>query len=323
MRISNYDALAATPLRADMFAVIDAGLAAIDTGEAVRRTVRRDGDTLCIGEKTCALHTAERVVLVGVGKCAAAAAAALEPVLGERLARGVVLGTTPAADVHFNRIEYIAGTHPIPTDENVQATRRIMDLLSGLSERDIAIIIVSGGGSTLLCQPLGTTCTEEAIVLDALTRGGADIVAINTVRKHLSVARGGGLARAAYPARVVSLIFSDVPGDDLGVVASGPTVLDTTTVADARVVLRVFPDVAATIAHALIETPKKEKYFANVDNILLVSNQTALDAMRAAGDTRGYASRIVTATLAGEAREAGAQIAANTLTVWRRNNSGD
>jgi len=211
-------------------------------------------------------------------------------------------------DVHagsLKRIKTYTGDHPFPTERNVSATGELIDLLSHLSERDLVLAVISGGGSTLLCSPQGMHCNLEADVLKCLFRAGADIREINTIRKHLSLARGGQLAKHAFPARIISLIFSDVPGDDLSFIASGPTVRDTTTVADAEAILDRY-EVRTSCAlpkESLLETPKEERFFTDVHNILIVSNITALHAMRDRAKELGFASVIKTHELHGEARD--------------------
>ena len=172
-----------------------------------------------------------------------------------------------------------------------------------MTERDLVIFVISGGGSTLLCQPGNFTCQMETGVIRCLFAAGAKIEEINTIRKHLSLARGGHLAKYAYPAKVISLIFSDVAHDDLQAVASGPTVRDETTAAEAREIMEKYgvESQCAFSPEELMETPKEEKYFEKVDNIVLVNNSLALDAMGEAAAARGLKPQIITASLAGEA----------------------
>ena len=180
-----------------------------------------------------------------------------------------------------------------------------MEFLSGRAESDLVIMLISGGGSTLLClPPPAMTCFDEGVLFAELTAKGAPIQDINTVRKHLSRARGGALAAIAYPAEVVSLIVSDVPGNDLSSIASGPTVLDSSTVADAQAILEAY-GVAVSAHIAFIETPKEQKYFDRVANILFITNQDALSAMLDEAKRHGYAAEIVDKQFAGEARDVG------------------
>jgi glycerate 2-kinase len=308
MRIKNFEDLAVSRARKIALGIAEAGLEAIDTARAVKKNIRREGDFLLVRDKKFSFQPGSRLVVIGVGKCSLEAAGALEDVLGDEISGGVVI------DVHKNglkRIKSLSGSHPLPTQENVDATKELIAALGGLKENDLVLAIISGGGSTLLCQPKNHTCLEEAKIVECLTRAGANIREINTVRKHTSLARGGYLAQYAYPARLVSLIFSDVPGDELEFVASGPTFRDTTTSKDAEAVLQKY-DVLGRCGIKdleLIETPKEEKYFQKTENVLLVSNKIALLAMAEAAEAAGFAPRIVSAAFAGEARELGKKMA--------------
>jgi glycerate 2-kinase len=311
MPIRNRDALATTPARNAALALADAALEAIDTGPAVRRSVVLDGDTLRIAGETLALPPAGRLRLVAVGKCASAAAGALVEALGPRLTDGIVLDVAESGGRPPAILRALRGTHPMPSAANVAATRAMLEFLEGARPDDVVVCVISGGGSTLLClPPAGSTFEEEYLVLQALFRAGATIREINTVRKHCSLARGGQLARAARPARVVGLVFSDVPGGALDLVASGPTVLDPSTVADAERVLGRYglPAACGLARFPLVETPKDRADFAAVRNVVLVSNQVALDAMAAAARRHGLAADVRSATMEGEARAVAAQV---------------
>ncbi len=229
-KIQNFDELAKSGLRRAVLNIAEAGFAAIDTEGAVKRSVRVEGDELEINSHKFDLGKINNLYVVGVGKCSLEAGRELEKILGDRITGGIVI------DVHvgaLKKIKTFTGTHPLPTNENVDATKHIIKLLKDCNEDDLVIFIISGGGSTLLCQPENYTCLEEADIFSCLTGAGATIQELNTVRKHISLARGGFLAKYAYPASSLALIFSDVPGNDLEFIASGPTIKDTTTVADA------------------------------------------------------------------------------------------
>jgi glycerate-2-kinase len=300
MKIQNFDQLATTPARRALLEIAEAGLVAIDTGVVIRAMVRRDGDVLTIGGEEIDLKQVERLVFVAVGKCAADAAVAAEDILGARITRGVVLDIKKCPETKYVRT--FCGTHPLPSSENLAATEEIVASLKDLTEHDLVIFVISGGGSTLLFLPQNRDDREEVAIFNALTNAGATIEELNTVRKHLSLARGGWLAEYAYPARVMSLIFSDVPGDDISFISSGPTVKDGTTMQDAEAVLTKF-DVLHTCGIEkcdLIETPKDDKYFARVKNILAVSNRRALEAMQSEAQKLGFAADIRDTKLAGE-----------------------
>lgn len=306
-RIRNFEALAQNELRLDALSIAEAGYAAINIGIALEHRLRIEQDELRIDTQSYPLAS-RRVYFVGVGKCAFVAAEAIEKILGDTLTGGIALDVSPIAPNTLLKVETYIGTHPLPSDANVQATTRIIEFLSDRTKNDLVIMLISGGGSTLLCaHDAPMTCADEGVLWSELTAKGATIQDINTVRKHISQARGGGLAKAAYPAEVVSLIVSDVPGNDVAVIASGPTVLDTSTVADARVVLEKY-GVAAPGNIEFLETPKEQKYFERVTNVLFLSNQDALAAMQSEVEKRGYVVTIVDDHFDGEARDTGRAI---------------
>jgi glycerate-2-kinase len=319
MKIQNFNELAVSDLRKAALNIAEAGLLAIDTKEALKRAVKVGDGKLYINGSEFELNNSGKLLVVGVGKCSLEAGAALEEILGDRISGGIIV------DVHkgtLRKIETYRGTHPLPSEQNVDATKKIIELLSGRNEKDLVIFVVSGGGSTLLCQPVNHTCAEEAKIFQCLSAAGATIQELNTVRKHISLARGGFLAKYAYPARVVSLIFSDVPGNNLEFVASGPTVRDTTSIAEAEKVIEKYdvrkkcdlprsekPSLLRGLPpNILIETPKNEEYFRKVKNILLVSNDVALGAMAEEAKKQGFSPQIVTDVMVGESRNVAGQI---------------
>ncbi len=306
--IKNHAALSSTALRKDALAVLEAGLRAIDTGAAVRRACRLRGDVFSIGRRSWNLAKFENVYVIGIGKAAYDSAVAIERVLGRRISGGVILDVKSGP---LRRMRSYAGTHPFPSEINMRATDEIIDLLVRAERKDLVIAVVSGGGSALLCRPYKLKCDVLALVTRVLMAKGADINEINTVRKHLSEVQGGQLAELAYPATVIGLLFSDVPGDNPGIIASGPTVLDQTTVHDASEILSRYGIVKACRMPDcdLRETPKDPALFKKIANVLLMTNAVALDAMKAEGLKRGYRVNILTRTLSGEARDAGASLA--------------
>lgn len=309
-KILNKEKLSESQLRKDAMTILEAGLAAIDTRQVIKNTISLESDALCIKDTMCSLASTKRVIFIGVGKCASEAAVAFEELLGDRLVGGVVLDVAISNTCKTQKIECFTGTHPLPTDQNVFVTKKIVEKLKGLSEDDLVLIFVSGGGSTLLCLPEeGATCVDESLILQALFKKGATIQEINTIRKHISLARGGHLARYAYPAQVISLIVSDVPGNDISFVASGPTVKDETTVVDASAILEKYGlSQFMGPAFQLIETPKDDMYFKKVWNILFISNEHALRAMTSEALTLGYDAEIRDSKVAGEARVVGDKI---------------
>src|SRR3989344_801402 len=304
MKIKNISSLAKTKTRKVALEIVEVGLAAIDTELVIKKHIRLEHGVLYVGNDHFVLSEIGRLLVVGVGKCAFEAGQAIEPILGKYLTDGVVV------DVHggaLKKIKAYQGTHPFPTEANVDATKAIINLLTGLTEKDLVIFLISGGGSTLLCQPNNFTCVQEKELVECLFSAGADIEELNTIRKHLSLARGGYLAKYAYPAAAVSLIFSDVPGDNLEFISSGPTVKDTTTINDAIAIAKKYKieSRCGFPLTGLLETPKEDQYFEKVKNILIVSNGTALDAMAKKAVELGFSPHIVTRKLVGEARKVG------------------
>ncbi|HEX3885083.1 MAG TPA: glycerate kinase [Stellaceae bacterium] len=251
---------------------------------------------------------AGRTVVTGAGKASAAMARAFELAWRGPLSGLVVTRTGHA--VACDRIEIVEASHPVPDAAGEEAARRILALAEGLGADDQLVCLISGGGSALLALPApGLTLADKQAVTRALLRSGATIHEINTVRKHLSAIKGGRLAAAAYPARVVTLAISDVPGDDAAVIASGPTVPDPTSFADARAVLAKYAiaEPAAVIAHlaaAVRETPKPgDPVFTAARYELIASPQQALTAAADAAEAAGVTPIVLSDRVEGEARD--------------------
>ena len=294
------------------FAVLDAALDAADPYEAVIRQVRRDGDALTIGGRAYDLSRFRRVYAIGGGKASAAMAQAVEAALGDRLTAGLVnvrYGYTKPTRV----IEINEAGHPIPDEAGVEGARRMALMASEAGADDLVLCLISGGGSALMTLPVeGVSLADIQQLTDALLRCGATINEINAIRKHLSQIKGGHLARLAYPATVVSLILSDVVGSPLDVIASGPTVPDTTTFADARAVIARYGIADQTPARILEhlaggapETPKAgDPIFERVHIVIVASNEVAAQAALEQARALGFNSLILSTYIEGEAREA-------------------
>ncbi len=253
-----------------------------------------------------------RTVVVGAGKAAASMAAAVEKAWPSHL-EGLVV-TRYGHAVPCESIEVVEAAHPVPDEAGRRAAERIMAMVQELTEDDLLLCLISGGGSALLAlPPPGLTLEDKQAVNRALLRSGATISEMNCVRKHLSAIKGGRLAAAAAPARVVSLIISDVPGDDPAVIASGPTVPDPTTSADAVAILVKYgidapPAVAEHLASPASQTPKPgDAAFDKVDNIVVASAMGSLEAGAAIAREAGFEPRILGDAIEGEARDVGAE----------------
>jgi glycerate 2-kinase len=256
-----------------------------------------------------------RLVLVAAGKAAIPMARAAERRLGDHLAEGLAVTTTAEADLSHVRV--LTASHPVPDARGLAAAREVEALARGLGREDLLLVLLSGGASALLPAPAeGLTLDDKQRTTALLIRAGAPIHELNAVRKHLSRLKGGGLARAAFPARVVALILSDVVGDDLSTIASGPTVPDPTTFAEALAVLTrrgVTPDVPAAVRGRLeagargevAETPKPgEPTFARVSSRIVGSNALSVAAAAREARRQGLRPLVLTTRLEGEAREA-------------------
>lgn len=251
-----------------------------------------------------------RTVVVGAGKASAAMARALERHWPGPL-QGLVV-TRYSHAVPCKRIEIVEAAHPVPDEAGRRAAERILGLVQGLGEDDLVIALISGGGSALLSLPApGLTLEDKRAVNTALLRSGANIAEMNCVRRHLSAIKGGRLAAAAFPARLAALLISDVPGDDPAVIASGPTVADPTTFADARAILArrgVEPPEAVRrhLEEARDETPKPgDPRLARVENVLVAAPQRSLEAAAEVARAAGVTPLILGDALEGEAREVG------------------
>jgi len=273
-----------------------------------------------------------RLLVIGFGKAAVPMARALEESLGELIAGGVVITKYGHGATHaLKRVRVQEAGHPLPDQNGVNGTEEIAALAGAADERALAVVLISGGGSALFVSPAeGISLEEKQETTSLLLRAGAEIQELNAVRKHLSRVKGGRLAGLLYPAATVSLILSDVIGDPLDVIASGPTSPDCTTFADALNVLgrygllgRAPQAVVRRLENGrkgvIPETPKQgDPVFGNVENVIIGSNRLALDAAKAAAEAMGMRSEIISAEVAGEAGEAGRSLAFKALTAKLR-----
>lgn len=316
-----------TELRKSARGIFDAAVRDVDPAEAIRRHVGREGDRLTIGRERVDLAGVGQIVVVGLGKAGAPMAAAVEEILGERIARGLVVTkyghTQPTRTIRIHE----AG-HPVPDDAGIAGARALLDHVKGLSPDDLVLVLISGGGSALTPAPVdGITLAEKQALTKSLLACGADIREMNTLRKHISRIKGGQLARAAAPARVFTLILSDIVGDPLDAIASGPTVPDPTTYADALAILdkyRIRETIPASIrthleagaAGKIAETPKPDDpLFARVRSVMVASNIQALEAARAEAQRLGFQAIILSSFIEGETREIARMHAALALEV--------
>jgi glycerate 2-kinase len=259
-----------------------------------------------------------RCVVVGAGKASAAMAAALEAAWPDVPMSGVVV-TRYGHAVATRKIKIIEASHPVPDENSLRAAAEVLQAVAGLSADDLVIALISGGGSSLLVSPLpGLTLVDKQNINRALLRSGAAIADMNTVRKHLSTIKGGKLAVAAAPARVVTLVISDVPGDDPAIIASGPTVADNTTPQDALAILTRFNiNISDAVKTALqnLEAPKPISQPADVR--MIASPALALAAAASVAKLAGVQPIILGDALEGEAAEVGKVLAGIALSAAR------
>ena len=265
-----------------------------------------------------------RTIVIGAGKGAAAMAKAVEEHWQGPLSGLVVTRYGHGADCR--RIDVVEAAHPVPDEAGRRAARRILDMVKGLNGNDLVLCLISGGGSALLALPAeGITLEQKQAINKALLRSGANIAEMNCVRKHLSAIKGGRLAHACAPARVVTLLISDVPGDDPGIIASGPTLPDATTCADALAVLRkygiaVSENVLHHLQSATGETPKPgDPGFVHASHSVIATAQEALQAAAKTARAAGIMPYILSDDIEGEARDIGMMHAAMAKQVALRN----
>src|SRR3989344_1222459 len=294
--IKNFNELATTNNRRLALLVAEAGLAAINTEEIILSSIKLQKNILSIMGESFDLSKFKKIKVVGFGKASPLAALALEKILGSKINIGAVVGLS-VADCKY--IETFTGTHPKPSQANVDAGEKIYQIIKDSTPEDLIIVLVSGGGSALLCYG-DSECKQNVALYDEFLKSGKTITEMNTVRKHISVFKGGGLAKTAYPATVIGLIFSDILGNVFENVASGPTYKDRTTIEDAQKII-----IENNLGKFdLLETPKENKYFEKVHNFVLVSNKTAVEAMDKKAKELGFKTNIVSTELYDETEKA-------------------
>lgn len=287
--IINYQNISIGRQRQDALDIMEAALHAINTKESILRSVKISGNILRIDGKEFNLASYRKIKVIGFGKASCEAASALELTLGKHISESAFISNL---ETTCQIIKTYHGTHPEPSVKNVDASQKIINLVKNTTADDLVIVVVSGGGSALLCWP-NSECEQSSRLYQAFLKSGGDIKELNTIRKHISLVKGGGLAKKLYPATVLGLIFSDVPGLSLDTIASGPTFLDKSTVEDAQAII----DKYNLGIFNLTETPKDPAFFKKVTNVALVSNEQALNAMKESAEQLGYTSIVITEAL--------------------------
>lgn len=295
--------------------LFDASVGAVDAEQCVHRFVRLDGQTLHIDTKDYDLSQYERLLVVGMGKASPQMGLALEAVLGDHISGGL-MNTKYEHSKPLQYIDVVECGHPVPDEAGVAGTEKILDMLHSADEKTLVICAISGGGSALTPAPVdGVSLTDKQETTKLLLECGANIVELNAIRKHLSRIKGGGMARVAFPATVVALMLSDVIGDPLDVIASGPTVPDTSTYQTCMDILDKYdlidrvPDsirarFEAGIAGDIEDTPKPgDEALSRVQNVVVGSNGLAVEAAAERAKALGYNTLVLSTRVEGEAKE--------------------
>ena len=265
MIVRNYKALADSPARKKILKIMDAGIEACKPKHIIRKNISLKKNILSIKNKRYNLKKFKNVYLIGFGKMSASAAKEIEKIIK---IKGIIIDTEK---IKLRKIESIKGTHPLPSQKNIKATKRMIDLVNNLDKDDLVLCIVSGGGSSLLCSP-NIPFNKYMKKLKKVIFSGIDIKRLNQFRKRYSNVKAGKLAKMIHPAKIINLYFSDVIGDDFKVIASGPT------------------------------------YSRKADNILILNNKVCADAMAKKAGSLGLKPKIYTTRLKGEARNIGKRL---------------
>lgn len=277
--IKNFEALAKTPKRRIILDLIEKGLESIQPENVLSKEILLQSNVLKIQDSEFNLESFERIFLIGFGKGSAHISRYVENILGDKLTEGFVIDLELPTEIS-SKIHYAKGTHPLPSQANLDFTKSVIDRFeNNTSKRDLILVVISGGGSALFELPKNLSLNELVKKDEQLLKSGLTIAQMNDERKKLSYVKGGGLAKILYPATVVGLIFSDVAGNDLSVIASGP------------------------ITRGINES--EDKYFENISNILMLSNRTALSAMEKKAQELGIPVKIYSDKFQGDARGAG------------------
>ncbi len=295
--------------------IFNAGLAAVEPRKRVKSVCRIEGDRLTAGDRIYDLSSYRKIYVIGAGKASAAMAAAIEDLMGEQLAGGLI-NVKYGYTMPLKKIRLIEAGHPLPDENGRRGAAEILKIAENAGEKDLVICLISGGGSALLPLPAaGIELEDKQQAMQVLLSCGAAIEEINTIRKHLSAIKGGRLARAAYPATLVSLIISDVVGDDPSAIASGPTVPDSGTFADSLHIIEQY-DIAGRLPPAVVkhlesgqsrsaeETPKPgDPAFEDTRTLICARNADALAAAAKKAQAAGYAPLVLSSMITGETRE--------------------
>lgn len=309
--------------RNTLIAIMDKAISSVDPSAALNRELEISGTRLEVGTDVIDLSDIERIFVVGGGKASGNMGKAIEKILGKKIEKGIINVPEETASQHqLQKIELVAAGHPIPNRGSAKGTEEMINLVKDLTEKDLVICLLSGGGSALMVQPADDISLDELQKTNQLLlKSGASIQEINAVRKHISEIKGGQLAREAFPAKVVTLIISDVVGDRLDTIASGPTYPDSTTYSEAWKVVKKYElveEIPKSVAKRLKsglegrapETPAPEKSrFSKSIYEIIAGNRDAIEAAERVGGSRGFNVTTLTKSMQEEAKEVGEELA--------------
>lgn len=305
--------------------IFNAGLNAVEPGAAIRRYCRLNDDIFIVDGKTYDLDLFENILVLGVGKAGASMAKAIEEILTHRITEGLIIVKYDHLEI-LETIRLKEAGHPVPDQNGFEGAQDLYQLASSADEKTLVICLVSGGGSALMVSPVpGVSLKDKQNTTKVLLSCGATIHEINTIRKHLSSIKGGGLARAVYPATMVSLILSDVVGDNLDSIASGPCVPDSSTFSEClailakysielKIPLSVVEHIKAGVKGTVPETAKEDQiFFTKTQNVIVGCNFDALLQAKEKADELGYNTLLLSSMIEGITRD----VAANHIAIAR------
>lgn len=316
-------------LRKDARELFDQAIKEADPRKCVLEHLELKGERLRVGGESFNLSDFKSVYVVAFGKAASAMAAALEELLGERITEGIVVSNA-RSERAFRKMDFHLSSHPVPDEKSVEAAKKVVSLLEKSGEKDLVIFLISGGGSSILAMPSeGLTIEDKRAATQRLMLCGVDTYGLNTVRKKMSQIKGGGLLKKALPSQVITLILSDVVGDQLEFIASGPTVPDTTTYQDAWRVIealelehKIPPRVVVHLEKGRKKsgspTMDREQYErSGATTIVVGNNHKAIVSMEKMAKKMGYNTLFLSSQISGEAREVAKVLAGISFDIKR------
>ena len=316
-------------LRKDARELFDQALTEADPGKCVLEHIKLRGNRLRVGEKSFNLPDFESLYVVAFGKAASSMATALEELLGDRITEGIVVSNVRSRRA-FEKMDFHLSSHPVPDEKSVEAAEKVLSLLERSGEKDLVIFLISGGGSSILAMPSeGLTIEDKRAATQRLMLSGVDTYGLNTVRKKMSQIKGGGLLKKALPSQVITLILSDVVGDQLEFIASGPTVPDTTTYEDAWRVIealglehRIPPRVVVHLEEGRNKSASPamdhEQYErSGATTVVVGNNHKAIASMEKKAKEMGYNTLFLSSQISGEAREVAKVLAGISFDIKR------